>query len=313
MAIAVALYNEDLRACESLKRVRQPPITPLDEQNYLRSRINTLVSFWESLTGLGGDVASNHNVSITTHTGSKAIGEQQSEPRDLFRPDRGTTALDVAPPPSYEESAQDAPPDYTATDAVAVVQDVCCLHISALHGREQRKREPTSQTQSPFDVKVDFSASENVRMRAKKKKAPAAKPAAAKWFEDDEEKKEETPADDGGGDKGGAGDSGSGAGGSGGGDDGAGGGGGGGDDNNNEDDAWATAATGKKAKKTKKKQEEEEAAKKAEEEAAAAKKAEEEAAAAAAAAKAAEEAEKLEQEKAKAASSPVDVRLRTPF
>jgi hypothetical protein len=261
------------------------------------------VRFWEGLTASVAGAGDNYNVSITTNTGYKPAGRQHIEPRELFRPDRGTKTLDVTPPPSYEESAQDAPPDYTKTDTIAIAHDVCCDQTSALHGREQRNRDgSTSLVQSPFDVKVDFSASEKVRMRAKKKKGPAAKPSAAKWFESDDEK-EKAPAGDGGDDKGGAGDSGSGAGG--GGDDGAGGAGGGDDNNNNnDDDAWGTVATGKKAKKSKKKQEEEEAAKKAEEEAAAAaKKAEEEAAAA----KAAEEAEK---EKAKADASPIDVRVR---
>jgi chemotaxis protein histidine kinase CheA len=297
MAIAVASYNEDLRACESLKRVHQQQVTPLDDQSVLRWRVDSLVRFWERRTASIAGAADNHNVSLKTYPGYKPV----VEPRELFRPGRGTKTLDVTPPPSYEESAQDAPPDYTRTDAIAIAQDVCNDQISTLHGRERRSQAGSdSLVKYPCDVKVDFSASENVRMHAKKKKGPAAKPSAAKWYESDDEK-EKAPAGDGGDDKGGAGDSGSGAGGSGaggGGDEGAG---GGGDDNNNDDDAWGTVATGKKAKKSKKKQEEEEAAKKAEEEAAAAaKKAEEEAAAA----KAAEEAEK---EKAKAEASPVDV------
>jgi hypothetical protein len=207
------------------------------------------------------------------------------------------------PPPSYDDTFADLPPDYTTTDALATVQtpeytpfpslnpSLCsnvpnCLRLSC----------DTSPTSSLYldekllyaDIGFGFSE-DGVKSHAKKKKAPAKK-AVNSWDEDDNKKKEEEGAGgEGGGDNGG-GDppADGGAGGAGGGDDGNGGNGGVGGGADDWGDAWDTGK--KKKKKGKKAQEEEEEAerkRKEEEEEAERKKKEDEEAAAAADAEAA--------------------------
>jgi uncharacterized membrane protein YgcG len=200
------------------------------------------------------------------------------------------------PPPSYDDTIADLPPNYTTTDALASAQtpeyspwpslnpSLCskvpnCLRLSC----------DTSPASSfYFDNKslyadIDFGFSEEgVKSHAKKKKAAApAKKAEEEPPPPPPPPPPEPPADTGGGSGGDApGDGG--AGGAGGGDGGGGGGGG-------DDDGWGAPAEPKK-KKTKKQIKEEEAEKK--------KKEEEEAAAAAAA-----EAERIKKEEEDAAAA----------
>ncbi|KAF2120559.1 hypothetical protein BDV96DRAFT_269586 [Lophiotrema nucula] len=202
----------------------------------------------------------------------------------------------ATPPPSYDDTLADLPPDYTTTDALAAAQtpeytpfpslnpSLCssapnCLRLSC----------DTSPTSSfYFDEKslyadIDLSFSEEgIKAHAKKKKGAAAKKNASSWDDDEDKKKEEEAAGGSGGGDNGGGDppADGGDGGAGGGD---GGDGGGGDEN--KDDEWNDWDTGKKKKKKGRKaqQEEEEAErkKKEEEEEAERKKEEEDAAAAA--------------------------------
>lgn len=194
------------------------------------------------------------------------------------------------PAPAYEDTLDDAPPDYTASDALATAR-IAAAPLSAPTPPPPygplRAPEPASPPFPPLSSiellekerarpKVDFSSVDNVREHAKKKKKAAQKTAA--WaLSDDEGDKKKNDA--------GAGDGGDGAGGADGGDGGgAGGDGGGGDDNNgggDDGDDWNDVGGGGKKNKKKKKgksADEEEEEKKAEEEA---KKAEEEAAEAA--------------------------------
>lgn len=175
-------------------------------------------------------------------------------------------------PPAYEETLDDAPPDYTDSDALATA-----ALIAAPLDAPPPSFGPLSAPLSPpspsigllekdrVSPKVDFSNMDNVREHAKKKKKAAQKTTAA-WAQSDDEgdkKKDEGAAGDGGDGGGGGADGGDNGGGDGGGGDENGGGGDDGDD-------WNDAG-GKKNKKKKKGKtaEEEEEEKKAEEEAAA--------------------------------------------
>lgn len=168
-----------------------------------------------------------------------------------------------SPPPSYDDSVADLPPDYTDTNALAFVQtpeytpfpslnaSICsdvpnCLRLS-------RDTSPSSSLfldEKSVYVEIDFGFDESgIKSHAKKnKKAAAKKPAASNAIDDSSNKPEEAPA---GGD-GGGGDPPA---------DGGAGGGDGGDGGSGGDDA------GKKGKKkSKKDKEEEERLKKEEEE-----------------------------------------------
>lgn len=179
--------------------------------------------------------------------------------------------LDPLPPPSYEDSINDAPPDYTATDTLA---RVCCDWIASFTPTLVLDKKTSDNhlmpAVSPGKIDVDLRSPENVRSHVKKKDKKAAKQAQmSKWGneDDDEEKKE-------GGEGGEDGENGGGDGGSGAGGDGGEGGG--------DDDGWddGKKKKGKKGKKKtaweeleeeeeKKRKEEEEAAQKAEDDAAA--------------------------------------------
>ena len=191
----------------------------------LKSRIGALVGFWE---GLREGVAPRKQLSGTcgasVGNGSKDGGKDGG--RELFKPYRAPEPQ-FDPPPSYDDSITDLPPDYTATDALAAV----CFSSLPLDGvPAERKQEGKSNTGLfELDVKVDLSEVEGVRSHANKKAKKAAKAAQqAKWADsgDEGEKKE---GEEGTGDGGGGEDAGGGAGGDGG-DPPGGGDGGGGDD-----------------------------------------------------------------------------------
>lgn len=174
------------------------------------------------------------------------------------------------PPPSYEDSLCDAPPDYTSTAALAVrdSKETCPFEVKSERG--QRHRNGDAGTTGY--LAIDWSETLGAKMMKggnKKKKATTTKMS---WGSDDGEKNNEdgtAGAGDGAGGEGGEGGGGASGGGDGGGggDDGAGGG---------DDDGWDFGGSSKKKKKGKKKEEEEEKKRKEEEEK---KKEEEEAAA----------------------------------
>ena len=183
------------------------------------------------------------------------------------------------PPPSYDDTIADVPPDYTSTDALASAQTPEYTPYSSLNPslcsdvpnclRLSRDSSPTSSLyldNKSFYADIDFGfCEEGVKSHAPKKRN---KNNASKKPPQQEEKKDEAPpppADSGGGggeDAPGGGDPpGDGAGGAGGGDDGNGGDGGNGGTGDGVDGAGDTAGK-KKKKKGKKAQEEEEAEKK---------------------------------------------------
>ncbi|KAK4995995.1 hypothetical protein LTR66_004316, partial [Elasticomyces elasticus] len=146
-------------------------------------------------------------------------------------------------PPTYEESQEDTPPDYTATDAPAIVnlawfdlkEHLECYRKLWDSCSQGPAKEPT------LAPDIDFSTPHNVRVRGKKKaKQAAARAQKDKWADDDDE--EQKPADDGEQNGDNDGGDGAGAGGAGGGD------GNGGDDGDDWDDGKK-----KKGKKDKKK------------------------------------------------------------
>jgi hypothetical protein len=194
---------------------------------------------------------------------------------------------DRLPPPSYDDTIADLPPDYTTTDAPASVQlpeyspwssldaSLCsdvpnCLRLSCNTSPDSSLY--LDEKSSYADIDFGFTE-DGVKSHAKKKKGAAAKKTTA--FDDGEEKKDEAAGDAGGDNGGGGGDPPA--------DGGAGGAGDGGDDKKDDDD-WGSWDTGKKkkGKKSKKEEEEEERKRKEEEEEAERKKKEEEDAAAAA-------------------------------
>lgn len=204
--------------------------------------------------------------------------EQQQDSATACRADErsplaaGSPRNDEQPsPPAYEDTLDDAPPDYTSTDALATAAQTAAPPPLPPYGPPSGP--PSSHPLLPLSIellekeaRVDLSKVDNVREHkkgSKKKKQPAQKMAS--WAQSDDEDKKKG---DGGGDNGGDGNEGGGDNG-GGGD--AGGGGGGGDDNgdNGDDgDEWNEAGgkKNKKKKKGKKAEEEEEEEKKAEEE-----------------------------------------------
>jgi hypothetical protein len=239
MATSVASYSEDLHASRWLGRNIQSQKTGSDDELRTRQSLKALAGRWEALCESRSTVFSkSESLSpLATRYGNSASSWVDTSVRNVRMRDMVTS-------PTYAESLDDLPPNYTATDSAACAQS---LHASGLDVVPRCKK-PSSRGNGLFDVKIDFSDPAGVRMHAKKKKK-----AATNWDSDNEEekkKKEEADAGGDGGDAGaggGAGDDA--AGGSGGGEDPPGGGDGvGGDDG----DEWG-AAGGKKNKKKKKK------------------------------------------------------------
>ena len=271
MAVSVASYTEGLLVRDLLRQDIQPQRTGLNDARSrpeLRSRIKALVGFWEELR--------NFHAPQHKHTGygngsipQSVIKTRDGATRELFRP-YGTARPEPGPPPTYEESIHDVPPDYTTSDALATAQIGNDAKISRngnayvdlklpYHGHELHE----------LHMDVDISELEGIRSFANKKAKKAAKQAQmSKWADSDNEEGKDGTVDGGeGGDGNGGGDGGAGA---------------SGDGGEDGDDWWAEAGSKKKDKKKKKKNAweefEEEEEKRQEEEA---KKAEEEAAAAA--------------------------------
>lgn len=232
MATAVAISNEDHLVYDWLRQGIQPPKTGLADVrlNGLNSRIRALASLWERLNGLKSEGCLEQGQSILLLSGSKS----DVTVRDLWRP-YSTAQQVTVPPPRYEDSLSDAPPDYTLTDALATA----CV---TLH---QSVPIPSANGSD----KLDLSALEGIRSYANKKAKKAAKQVqTAKWAESGDEGEKKEDGGDGAGGEDGAGDGGAGAGGDGGDPPDGGDGGGGGDDNGDE---WGFGGGGKKSKKKK--------------------------------------------------------------
>lgn len=176
--------------------------------------MKALVGFWEDLRDR--NASAKHCVRSTEVAARHSAGStKKGVERELFKPWRSPEPH-VAPPPSYEESVADLPPDYTNTDGLAVV------HFSKLplegSGLERKQEHKSDVGLFGRDTPVDLSAKEGIRSHANKKAKKAAKAVQqAKWADsDDEGKKEGDDGGNAGGDGAGGGDAGGGAGGDGG-------------------------------------------------------------------------------------------------
>ena len=270
MAVSVATISGDHLVHDSLKRGTRLPKIGLDDshmQHGLRSRIKALAHFWEELKDCKSSRRFNgikrnakSTVTCDTQNSDECDKEQEflehlgriarAERRlrsyeganslvtseifvDLFKP-YGTVIPAAVPPPTYEESIQDSPPDYTNTEALATAQVTKYGVETAAYNFADQKLHPSILASH---VKVDLSDLEGIRSYANKKAKKAAKAAQqAKWADSDNEENPEG-GEDGGGDpnENGGGDGGAGAGGDGGDPPGGGDGGDGGDD-----DWWNT-------------------------------------------------------------------------
>ena len=242
MAATVASYTGDRLVTRSPKSCSQQRRTGSDEGNGLRARIASLAGLWNIYTSDKSRACKRDRLGYTaTVSDIKDVEECVKYQYHAL-----SHTLDLLFPPSYEECVADVPPDYTTTDALAIVQGLVDVKLD-LGLPEAGLR----QSQRRTDIKVDLTEPKGIRYHAKKKKGAAAKKNA--WAEEEEKKEEAPPADDGAGDDAGGGD---GAGDAGGGD--AGGGDGGGDPpgdgggGEDPDDIWGAVGGGKKKKKKKK-------------------------------------------------------------
>ena len=243
MAATVASYTGDRLVTRSPESYPQQRRTGSDEGNGLRARIASLAGLWNIYKSDKSRICKQRDRLGYTATVSDIKDVEECV---KYQYHALSHTLDLFSPPSYEECVADVPPDYTATDALAVVQGLVDVKLDL--GLPEAGRR---QSQRRTDIKVDLTEPKGVRYHAKKKKGAAAKKNA--WADEEEKKEEAPPADDGaGGDAGGGDGAGDAGGGDAGGGDGGGdppGDGGGGDD---PDDPWGAVGGGKKKKKKKK-------------------------------------------------------------
>lgn len=239
MAATVASYTGDRLVTRSPESYSQQRRTGSDEGNGLRARIASLAGFWNIYKSDKSRICERYD-----RIGSTATVSDIKDMECVQYQSHALHTLDLFSLPSYEECLADVPPDYTATDAFAVVQGLVDVKLD-LGLPEAGLR----QSERRSDIKVDLTEPKGIRYHAKKKKAAAKK---NNWADEDEKKEEAPPADEGAGGDAGAGDGAGDAGGDAGAGDGGGdppGDGGGGDD---PDDIWGAAGGGKKKKKKKK-------------------------------------------------------------
>lgn len=237
MAVSVASYSVDLPVRDWPRRGIRQRKTGLDNaelQRELRSRIKALVWYWEELRDC--------NIPRRPYTGklpswTEALSAKDVTRRELFKP-CGTVKPAVVPPPTYEESLQDLPPDYTNTEAVATVCFRNDDKDSVIRNGDQQFHPDVKDVPGDYD----FSELDGIRSYAGKKAKKAAKVAQqAKWLDSDNEENKDEGSEGQDGNGGGDGDGGSGAGGD------------GGDPPGGGDDDWWNAGNSKKDKKKKKK------------------------------------------------------------
>lgn len=250
MAATVASYTGD-----RLVTTRSPsqPETWPPRKTGLDDEREWLCASIEALAGLWSDIMNGKNRTFDTR--SRAMREYRAgigspamrhTRQDVNQQTRAVHLLDLLSslPPSYEDSLADVPPDYTGTDAAAVVNSLVDVKL----GLDFPDAVATSRdSQRRSDARPDFNQPHGIRYHAKKAKKAAKAAQKEKWADDDGEKKEEPPADDGAGGDAGGGDTGGDAGGGDGGGDPP-----GGDGGDDPDDIWGAAGGGKKKKKKKK-------------------------------------------------------------
>ncbi|KAM0723199.1 hypothetical protein Q7P37_001399 [Cladosporium fusiforme] len=203
MAAIVASYTGD-RLVTPLVCLNTPQQRPASvESTWLRMEIEALAGLWSRLHH-----ASSSNRAIRARRDINACARKFHGIKETQHSQSQTytcQTLDLLPPPSYEESIADLPPDYTGTCALAVVQGLVDVKLDA--GLEHGK---PRDSQRRSDDKVDLTQPLGIRYHAKKKAKKAANTAQKDKWADDEEKKEETPPDDGAGGGDGGGDGGAG-------------------------------------------------------------------------------------------------------
>lgn len=218
MAVSVSSSSDGRLVPDSPRQGTQRPRTASGDGrhgNGLRWRIRALAGIWEELKGL--DAPPRHCVGRADLAGTSSwLSGGKCVERELFKPYRAPEPHIEPPPPSYDESVADLPPDYTDTNALAAVSFATLPLEGSL---AERKQEQTTRA-GVFgqDAKVDLSHVEGIRSHANKKAKKAAKAAQqAKWAgSDDEEKKDGEGGENPDGDGAGGGDAGGGAGGDGG-------------------------------------------------------------------------------------------------
>lgn len=237
-AVSVLSFSEDRHVHDSRRRDTLRRRTGLADVARCGQRewVKQLVGLWE----LSEQLKDCNNAPPAYSPASK-IGEHAV--RELFRP-YGEVRPSAVPPPTYEESFSDLPPDYTSTDALVTVGYIG--YAADAIASQDGKAGKTSTALGPFEatVDIDLSTITGIRECANKKAKQAAKQAQqAKWNESGDEGNANGGAGGADGDQNGSGD-GAGAGGDapGGGDGGGGG-----------DDEWFNGAGGGNKKKDKKK------------------------------------------------------------
>lgn len=249
MAVCVAPYHEDRHATALREIHTRLTRTGLVDRYGLSRMIRHLADAWTEKRHGGGSTVGLDRLAVP-RTWSRRVHTAGSHECALQQVSDVPT-LDLIPPPTYEDSLLDCPPDYTGTDAHAIAQVTPETKLDLPDSCKASARRRPTQHAGYFgnDVKIDLTQPQGIRSHANKKAKKAAKAAQnAKWADDDDgEKKEEGDAGGDGG-AGGGNDAGGAGGGDGGGDP-PGGGEGGGDD----DDFWGTAGGGKKKKDKKKK------------------------------------------------------------
>jgi hypothetical protein len=251
MAATVASYTGD-RLVTTLSPYRPETWPPRktgqdDEREWLCASMEALAGLWRDFKNGKSRTFDTRSRAMQSYRAGLGGPSVKHTRQDVNQQTRAVQLLDLfsRPPPSYEDSLTDVPPDYTGTDAAAAVNSLVDVKLdlgfpdAAATSRDSQRRS---------DAKLDFNQPHGIRYHAKKAKKAAKTAQKEKWADDDGEKKEEPPADDGagGGDAGG-GDAGgdAGGGGDGGGDP------PGGDGGDEPDDIWGAAGGSKKKKKKK--------------------------------------------------------------
>ena len=126
MAATVASYTGDRLVTRSPESYPQQRRTGSDEGNGLRARIASLAGFWKIYTS-----DKSRTCKRDDRIGSTATVSDIKDMECVQYQSHALHTLDLFSPPSYEECLADVPPDYTATDAFAVVQGLVDVKLAA--------------------------------------------------------------------------------------------------------------------------------------------------------------------------------------
>ena len=183
MALVVMSRSGDLHVRDSPRRDIRPPKTGLDREaasDGLRLGMKRLMRYWEALKDC--------NASRDALTLKERPNGSDKVARELFRPYGSRGIYLLPPPPTYEESLCDLPPDYTATNALAAVDSLAIAADVATNWVIYGEKPSCGKDGFANDVKIDLQVVEGIREHAGKKAKQAAKKAQqAKWNESGEE------------------------------------------------------------------------------------------------------------------------------